>query len=85
MTSAASSIKSREMPYYHPFYPEYSAIMKCYDLSNDFTDTACKDDACETIMDGIDEHGPYVLVGFFPLRNATSEYAPLPWHDDMDN
>jgi hypothetical protein len=79
MTSFKSTIKEYEMPYYDPGFPEYSAIMRCYDLSefmrcnfdlseDDYSDSLFNALGCEAIRDGHDCHGSYMLIGFFPTR-----------------
>ena len=69
MTSFESTIKEYELPYYDPVFPEYSAIMRCYDLSeDDYSDSVFNALGCEAIRDGRDCHGSYTLIGFFPTR-----------------
>jgi hypothetical protein len=75
MTSAAAPSDQHEMPYSSPYssplYPEFSAVMKCYDMSEDDSASAYMN-GYELIRPGHDEHGFYWLIGFFPQK---------PWHD----
>jgi hypothetical protein len=66
-----------ELPYFDPLYPEYTVVMRCYDTSDDYSDATCKASGCETIRDGIDSHGPYVLVGILPSK-ICDHVVPVP-------